>query len=103
MATNGTMVPLGEPPNIAFVVFDSHMMRSKGHFNLQLQYKVKLDTSLLVSITKATKWHMRPAKTQISLGYDQSSLCAQWVAKNPSFLHADSEDSDQTAQMPKLI
>ena len=26
---------------------------------------------------------------------DQFSLCAQWVAKEPSFLHADSEDSDQ--------
>ena len=25
-----------------------------------------------------------------------------WVAKNPSFLHADSEDSDQTGQMPRL-
>ena len=23
---------------------------------------------------------------------DQSSLCTQWVAKDPSFLHADSED-----------
>ena len=23
-------------------------------------------------------------------------LCAQWVAKDPIFLHADSEDSDQT-------
>ena len=36
---------------------------------------------------------MHPAKTQISLGgeYDQSSLCAQWVAKDPVFLHADSE------------
>ena len=30
-------------------------------------------------------------------------LCAQWVAKEPSFLHADSEESDQTGQMPKLI
>ena len=29
--------------------------------------------------------------------------CAQWVAKNPSFLHADSEDSDQTGRMPRLI
>ena len=27
---------------------------------------------------------------------DQSSLCTQWVAKDPSFLLADSEDSDQT-------
>ena len=26
---------------------------------------------------------------------DQSSLCAQWAAKDPRFLHADSEDSDQ--------
>ena len=29
--------------------------------------------------------------------------CAQWVAKEPSFLHADSEDSDQTGRMPRLI
>ena len=39
---------------------------------------------------------MRPAKTQISLGicpvWSESSLCAQWVAKDPSFLDADSKD-----------
>ena len=39
---------------------------------------------------------MRPAKTQISLGsgpvWSGSSLCTQWVAKYPSFLHPDSED-----------
>ena len=34
---------------------------------------------------------------------DQSSLCTQWVAKNPSFHHADSEDPDQSGQMPRLI
>ena len=34
---------------------------------------------------------------------DQSSLCAKWVAKDHSFLHADSEDSDQTGRMPRLI
>ena len=43
---------------------------------------------------------VRPGKTQISL---ESSLCTQWVAKAPSFLHADSEDSDQTGRMPRLI
>ena len=57
--------------------------------------------------TKPTKWFVRPAKTQISLGirlvWSESSLCAQWVAKDPSFLHADSEDSDQTGRMPRLI
>ena len=33
----------------------------------------------------------------------ESSLCTQWVAKDPGFLHADSEDSDQTRWMPRLI
>ena len=39
---------------------------------------------------------VRPAKTQVSLGvrpvWSESSLCAQLVARDPSFLHADSED-----------
>ena len=30
---------------------------------------------------------------------DQSSQCAQWVAKDPMYLHVDSEDSDQTGRM----
>ena len=34
---------------------------------------------------------------------DQSSLCAQCVAKNPRFLHADSKDSDQTGRMLRQI
>ena len=50
---------------------------------------------------------MCPAKTQISLGirpvWSESSLCAPWVAKDPMLLHADSEDSDQTGRMPRLI
>ena len=32
--------------------------------------------------------------------WSESSLCAQRVAEDPSFLHADSEDSDQTERMP---
>ena len=56
---------------------------------------------------KTNKMSVRRAKTQISLGIrpvnSESSLCAQWVAKDPSFLHADSEDSDQTGRMPRLI
>ena len=34
--------------------------------------------------------------------WSESSLCAQWVAK-PSFFYADSEESDQTGRMPRLI
>ena len=56
---------------------------------------------------KTNKMSMRPAKTQISLGicpvWSESSLCAQWVAKDSRFLHADSKDSDQTGRMPRLI
>ena len=56
---------------------------------------------------KTNKISVRPAKTQISLGirpvWSESSLCVHWVAKDPSLLHADSEDSDQTGRMPRLI
>ena len=48
---------------------------------------------------KTNKMTARPAKTRISLGIrpvsSESLLCAQWVAKDPSFLHAGSEDPDQ--------
>ena len=40
-------------------------------------------------MTEPTKWHVRPAKTQISLGicpvWSESSLCAQWVAEDQDF------------------
>ena len=45
-------------------------------------------------VTKPKKWHVRPAKTQIRPVWSESSLCAQWVAKDLSFLHADSEVAD---------
>ena len=56
---------------------------------------------------KANKVTVRPAKTQISLGirqvWSESSLYAQWVAKDPSFLHADSEDPDQTGRFVGFV
>ena len=36
-------------------------------------------------------------------GWSESSLSAQWVAKDPRFLNADSKDSNQTGRMPRLI
>ena len=44
---------------------------------------------------KATKWHVHLVKTQISLG-----IRTKWIAKDSSFLHVDSKDSDQTVLMP---
>ena len=56
---------------------------------------------------KTNKVNVRPPKTQISLGirpvWSESSLCVYWVARDPSFLHANSENSDQTVRMPRLI
>ena len=47
-------------------------------------------------LDKTNKMSVRPAKTQISLGIrpvcSGSSLCAQWIGKDPRFFHADSED-----------
>ena len=31
------------------------------------------------------------------------SLGALWIAKDPMFLQADNEDSNQTGQMPRMI
>ena len=58
-------------------------------------------------MTKLTKWHVRPAKTQISLGirpvWSESSLSA-WRKLGSLATHwAHSEDSDQTGRMPRLI
>ena len=65
-----------------------------------------LPSDMSRDMTKTTKW-VCPQRRQISLGihpvWSVSPLCAQWVAKDPRFLHADSEDSDQTGWMPRLI
>ena len=39
----------------------------------------------------------------ISAQTEQSSLYAVWIAKDPKLLDADSDDSDQTAGMRRLI
>ena len=66
---------------------------------------IKFIINVRVCINSNEPWHIKtnnvtvcPAKTQISLGirpvWSESSLCAQWVAKDPSF---------QTGRMPRLI
>ena len=58
-------------------------------------------------MTKPTKWHVRPAKTQISLGilpvWSESSLSALRNIGSLATHWAHSEDSDQTGRMPRLI
>ena len=58
-------------------------------------------------MTKPTKRHVRPAKTQISLGirpvWSASSLSAWRKLRSFATHWAQSEDSDQTGRMPRLI
>ena len=58
-------------------------------------------------MTKPTKWHVRPAKTQISLGIrpvcSESSLSAWWKLGPLATHWAHRKDSDQTGRMPRLI
>ena len=58
-------------------------------------------------MTKPTKWHMRPAKTQISLGIrpvSSESLLSTWKKLGSLATHwAHSKHSDQTWRMPRLI
>ena len=58
-------------------------------------------------MTKPTKWHVRPAKTQISLGirpvWSESSLYAWRKLRSLATQWEHSEDSDQTGWMPRLI
>ena len=53
---------------------------------------------------KKKKMTWAPSEDSDQPGHPPSLIrvftCAHWVAKDPSFLHADSEDSDQTGRMP---
>ena len=56
-------------------------------------------------MTKPSKWlcaQRRLRSAWASAQSDQSSLCASWVAKDPSFLRADSKDSDSSLGAPSL-
>ena len=92
-------------PN-SFNKFNNTHLRSSISYTLMLSCKA-IQNHLSRIMTKPTKWHVRPWKTQISLGirpvWSESSLCAQWVAMGLSFLHADSKDSDQTGRMSRLV
>ena len=77
------------------------------------------DPNLLSDSLEQLTMHMRRIARNRTFGYwcalgeysdqpahfhwSESSLCAFWTAKDANFLHADNEDSDQTARMRRLI
>ena len=76
-------------------------------YELLVQYDTSASAVLSLKLSRGTacptRLHVRPAKTQISLYIravrSESSQSTQWIAKNAKRLHADSEDSDQPAQI----
>ena len=78
--------------------FCLHDLVASGTFNWNTHSEFDMLNEL--PHDKTNKVTMHPAKTQISLGirpvWSESSLCAQWVAKDPSFAHSDSEDSEMS-------
>ena len=66
-------------------------------------FAVQIMSRLVTKPTKRVCAQRRLRSAWASAQSDQSSLSNQWVAKDPSFLHADSEDSEQTGRMPRLI
>ena len=55
------------------------------------------------NVRKRSSGHVRPVKILIRLRiravWSESSLGAFWIAKDAKFLHADNEDSDQSAHI----
>ena len=86
--------------NVAFFFYLQYIIYSllkTKHFKLLLAHNMSHN------MTKPTKWVCAKGRFRSAQSDQESSLCAQWVAKDPSFRHVDSEDSDQTGRMPRLI
>ena len=84
--------------------WDYHSFYLMNYFHLSRKAKTHIRLSRLM--TKPTKWHVHPVKTQISLDirpvWPESSLSA-WRKFGSLATHwAYSKDSGQTGQMPRL-
>ena len=80
-----------------FVVFTTRFF--------MLSLTLFLGPILSPDMTKPTKWLCAQRRLRSAWAFtqsDQSSLRTQPIAKDLSFLHADSEDSDQTGRSPRL-
>ena len=85
----------------------THHNRRPITCNLILKLRRFYQNHLSHCMTKPTKWHVRPAKTD-QPGHPPSLsrfFNVRWmgIAKHTRFLHADSEGTDQTGRMPRLI
>ena len=84
------------------------VLERKNYISAEIsRWTIQQNSRMSRLMTKPTKWHVRPAKTQISLGirpvWSECSLSAWrklWSLATP---WEYGEDSDQTGRMPRLI
>ena len=96
---------MDEMPSVAIVLYMYQILYNYGAIG-KLQERVYLSDIEYIEPhhDKTNKMTVCPAKTQISLGMLKlSELVLSGVAKDPSCLHTDSKDSDQTVRMSRLI
>ena len=84
------------------------LLEPLDHKNSLLLHNGRVNKAYMSRLmTKPTKWHVRPAKTQISLGIRQvRSESSQSAWRNTGSLPthwAHSEDSDQTGRLSRLF
>ena len=72
-----------------FIYFTSDLF----HFNIQIKPEQR-KKNVILPLSLLSRHYSR---TRVF------ATCAQWVATDPESLHADSEYSDQTRRMPRLI
>ena len=71
------------------------------HLTIQCYDAANHTSGCLYHLIWATAWQNQQNESAPSEHSDwsESSLCAQWVDKDPRFLHANSNDSDQTGRI----
>ena len=90
--------------NERLVLSDTAQQVSKAIVETSAPDKIKVEIEL--EHDRTYKMACVPSKDSNQPGHLPSLislLCTQWVVQDPNFLHADSEDSDQTGRMPRLI
>ena len=85
----------------------AHSNLSKNSVLYTRQFEIRLD-SVLVSKSRKINYKKRSAMSEnvplnMCVQRRFRSACAFWIAKDAKFLHADNEDSNQTARMRRLI
>ena len=86
--------------NCRKLFFNYHQIST---LSVPLDLHSSMQNKLSYIVTKPTKWHVRPAKTQIRPVWSESSLSA-WRKIGSLATHwSHSKDSDQTGWMPRLI